>query len=121
MRFYHRNRRDDFHPRSVRTHSRVLLLLAALLLALFLVSFAFGRYGVPVWDVVRILGHRIGVLAEKGLGMLLQRPVHFLPDSVPWTAQMETVVINIPARHLVRRLRSFSEQQAGALRPRHSP
>ena len=95
MRFYHRNRRDDFHPRSVRTHSRVLLLLAALLLALFLVSFAFGRYGVPVWDVVRILGHRIGVLAEKGLGMLLQRPVHFLPDSVPWTAQMETVVINI--------------------------
>ena len=95
MRFYHRNRRDDFHPRSVRTHSRVLLLLAALLFALFLVSFAFGRYGVPVWDVVRILGYRIGVLAEKGLGMLLQRSVHFLPDSVPWTAQMETVVINI--------------------------
>ena len=32
-----------------------LMVLAAVLLALFLVSFVLGRYDVPLWQVVRIL------------------------------------------------------------------
>ena len=75
--------------------SRMLFLLALFLLALFLASFAFGRYGVPIWDVARILVYRCAALVEDGLSWLLQRTVAFLPETVPWAAQMETVVINI--------------------------
>lgn len=81
--------------RGARFRSRVLPLLVLLLLVLFLASFAFGRYGVPIWDVARILAYRAAALVEDGLGWLLRRPVEFLPDTAPWTAQMETAVINI--------------------------
>lgn len=69
--------------------------LAAALLLLFCISFLIGRYGVPVTDALRILGHRVALLLERGLSSLLGRPLSFLPETVRWTEQMETVVINI--------------------------
>lgn len=54
-----------------------LLLMCALLLALFLFSFSIGRYGVPLKEVVRIFLSKIFPLQQT------------------WTAEMETVVINI--------------------------
>ncbi len=56
---------------------RMLALLGAALLAVFLFSFAIGRYGVPVGQVVRILISRV------------------IPLEQTWTDQMETAVINI--------------------------
>ena len=89
-----RKNREHF-AESKTKRARVLWLLALLLFAVFLGSFALGRYGVSAWDVVRILAYRAAAFVEQGLGALLQRPVHFLPESIPWTAQMETAVINI--------------------------
>ena len=54
-----------------------LLLMCALLLALFLFSFSIGRYGVSLKEVVRIFLSKIFPLRQT------------------WTAEMETVVINI--------------------------
>ncbi len=56
---------------------RMLLLLAAILVAASLFSFSLGRYGVPSGNVLRILFSRILPLAET------------------WTPEMETVVLNI--------------------------
>lgn len=95
MHVSHKNRSIKPHQRCMHTPSRMLFLLALFLFALFLASFAFGRYGVPVWDVARILVYRCAALVEDGLSWLLQRTVAFLPETVPWAAQMETVVINI--------------------------
>ncbi len=54
-----------------------LCVLAAVLLAVFIASFTLGRYGVPVLQVLRILIDRV------------------IPLEHTWTAEMETVVINI--------------------------
>ena len=73
-----------------------LAALGALLLAVFLLSFCLGRYGVPLGQVVRILLYRLGA----ALGGLLDRlpgvdvgPL--FPMEATWTGQMETVVMQI--------------------------
>ena len=63
---------------------RALLILGLVLLMLFLVSFSLGRYGVPPWQVVKILLARFLELFV-GRGALHRT----------WTREMETVVINI--------------------------
>lgn len=54
-----------------------LIVLAAVLLALFLLSFVLGRYDVPLWQVVRILLSRV------------------LPLEETWTANMAVAVLNV--------------------------
>ena len=54
-----------------------LMVLAAVLLALFLVSFVLGRYDVPIWQVVRILLSRV------------------VPLTQTWTGNMEIAVLNL--------------------------
>ena len=63
--------------RGVKRPMRMLLLLCGVLIAVFLLSFSLGRYGVPAGQVVRILLSRI------------------LPLEVTWTPEMQTVVWNI--------------------------
>ncbi len=70
----------------------VLLLSGAVLVLVFLFSFSIGRYGVPALEVVRILFHRL--LTLTGLDRVL-------PMAVTWTAEMETVVINIRLPRIV--------------------
>ena len=70
----------------------VLLLSGAVLIAVFLLSFTFGRYGVPFFTVVRILFHKLWALI--GLDRIW-------PAAVTWTAEMETVVINIRLPRIV--------------------
>lgn len=55
----------------------MLLIIAAVLVGIVLISFSLGRYSVPVGQVVRILIDRVIPLAQT------------------WTGEMETVVINI--------------------------
>ncbi len=71
---------------TAKRRATVLLLSGAALLAVFLLSFSLGRYGVPVVQVIRILFHK--AWASVGLDRVL-------PMTVTWTAEMETVVINI--------------------------
>ena len=54
-----------------------LMVLAAVLLALFLVSFVLGRYDVPLWQVVRILLSKV------------------LPLEATWSANMAVAVLNV--------------------------
>ena len=54
-----------------------ILAMGALFLATFLLSFSLGRYGVPIKEVIRIFLHKL------------------IPLRQTWTAEMETVVINI--------------------------
>ena len=54
-----------------------IVVLAAVLLALFLVSFVLGRYDVPLWQVVRILLSKV------------------LPLEATWTANMAVAVLNV--------------------------
>ena len=54
-----------------------IAVLAAALLALFLLSFVLGRYDVPIWQVVRILLSRL------------------LPLEQTWTGNMATAVLNV--------------------------
>lgn len=68
---------DTQHTKQEKRAKRSLLILGLLLLAAFLISFSFGRYGVPFREVSRILLHKL------------------LPLDVTWTKQMETAVINI--------------------------
>jgi len=71
---------DNGHKREKRTpldSGQVIFLLAVLLLTVFLISFSLGRYGVPLSQVVKILIDRV------------------VPLNQTWTAEMETVVINI--------------------------
>lgn len=70
----------------------VLLISGAVLFAAFLLSFTIGRYGVPFFGVVRILAYRVWSLIG------LQR---VFPMPVAWTAEMETVVINIRLPRIV--------------------
>jgi len=61
----------------------ILLILAAVLLALFLLSFVLGRYDVPLWQVVRILADR--ALRGLHLGALQQT----------WSDNMAIAVLQI--------------------------
>ncbi len=70
----------------------MLLISGAALLFAFLLSFSIGRYGVPALQVIRILFHRF--LTLTGLDRVL-------PTTVTWTAEMETVVINIRLPRIV--------------------
>ena len=70
----------------------MLLISGAALLFAFLLSFSIGRYGVPIVQVIRILFHRLWELV--GLDRVL-------PTTVTWTAEMETVVINIRLPRIV--------------------
>lgn len=63
---------------AARRAARVLYILLLLLLTLFLLSFVFGRYDVPVFQVARILLHRMFTGIEPN-----------------WEKNMETAVINI--------------------------
>ena len=54
-----------------------IVVLAAVLLALFLVSFVLGRYDVPIWQVVRILLSKV------------------LPLEATWSANMAVAVLNV--------------------------
>lgn len=83
-----RRTRDNGTKRRVTA----LLLSGAALLTVFLLSFSIGRYGVPVHAVVRILFHRLWTLI--GLDRVL-------PMAVTWTAEMETVVLNIRLPRIV--------------------
>lgn len=64
-------------PSADRRVALRIALLAAALLALFLLSFALGRYAVPLGDVARILLSRV------------------FPMEPTWPAAMETVVLNV--------------------------
>ncbi len=69
---------------SSRTNPAVrIALMGVLLLAVFLFSFSIGRYGVPVKEVVRIFLGRIFPLQQT------------------WSAEMETVVLNIRLPRIV--------------------
>ena len=73
-----------------RKARRALLILGLVLVALFLLSFSLGRYRVPPAQVVKILFARF---LELFTGReVLQRT---------WTAQMETVVVNIRLPRIV--------------------
>ena len=61
-----------------RKNRIILLLMAALLVICILASFSFGRYPVPLHELLGILGSKLG-----------------LPIEQFWTKQMETAVWNI--------------------------
>lgn len=88
---------DTARPLRPRRPGRMLLLLTAVLLLVFLASFSLGRYGVPVKEVMRILVSRV------------------VPLTNTWTPQMETAVINIRLpRILIACLVGCSLSAAGA-------
>ena len=66
--------------------SAILLGSAGILLVLFLASLTFGRYSVPLPDVIKILWHRLWTLT--GLNRIL-------PMAATWTDAMEKTVISI--------------------------
>ena len=76
--------------RSRRTAA--LLISGGVLLVLFLVSLTLGRYRVPLFDVVRILFHRLWTAV--GLDRVLPMPV-------TWTDAMEKAVIEIRLPRIV--------------------
>lgn len=65
------------HNAAHRHAVKALWAMAAILFGVFLFSFSLGRYGVPTGEVLRVLASRV------------------LPVSQTWTAQMQTVVLNI--------------------------
>lgn len=69
-----------------KRRAAVLLMSTGLLFVLFFVSLTFGRYSVPLFDVVKILWHRLWTLT--GLDRVL-------PMTVSWTEAMEKTVISI--------------------------
>lgn len=76
-------------PISNHHHGRMLWILGAVLLALFLLSFRMGRYGVSTADTCRILLNRL-------LELLSQIPgVPALSLEKTWTDAMEAAVINV--------------------------
>ncbi len=77
-----RNRRTTASDRPAKRVGGLALLGVALLIT-FLVSFCFGRYGVPVGELVKILLGR------------------FLPVARTWTDAMEAVVFNIRMPRIV--------------------
>ena len=69
-----------------KRRAAVLLMSTVLLFVLFFVSLTFGRYSVPLPDVIKILWHRLWTLT--GLDRVL-------PMTVSWTEAMEKTVISI--------------------------
>ena len=63
--------------------SRILPLLGAALLLVFLLSFSLGRYGVPLEQVFRILWGQL------------------FPAEITWTTQMETAVVQLRLPHIL--------------------
>ncbi len=61
----------------------IIVILAALLIVCFLVSFSIGRYGVPIGQVMKILAGKI------------------FPLEMTWAQEMEIVVINIRLPRIV--------------------
>jgi iron complex transport system permease protein len=72
--------------RKNRRKAAVLWIGAGVLLVLFAVSLTFGRYGVSVIDVVRILFYRLW----KAIGLHSVWPVE-----IGWTAKAEAAVVNV--------------------------
>jgi len=77
MPLFHRKTTKEQQECTKRSPVRVLWLLSAILFAAFLLSYSIGRYGVPVSEVIRIFLSRI------------------FPMEHTWTAEMQTVVLNI--------------------------
>ena len=69
-----------------KRRAAVLLMSTVLLFVLFFVSLTFGRYSVPLPDIIKILWHRLWTLT--GLDRVL-------PMTVSWTEAMEKTVISI--------------------------
>ncbi len=69
--------KNTLQTRSSRRATIIICIIAALLAAVFLLSFVLGRYDVPIADVVRILFSRI------------------FPMEPTWAKNMEIAVINI--------------------------
>lgn len=92
--------------RERKRRTAVLLISGGVLFALFLVSLTFGRYRVPILDVIRILFHKLW--AGVGLDRVL-------PMTVTWTDAMKKAVIDIRLpRVLMAMLVGCSLSAAGA-------
>ena len=92
--------------RERKRRTAVLLISGGVLFALFLVSLTFGRYRVPILDVIRILFHKLW--AGVGLDRVL-------PMTVTWTDAMKKAVIDIRLpRVLIAMLVGCSLSAAGA-------
>ena len=90
-----RKNRENF-AESKTKRARVLWLLTLLLFAVFLGSFALGRYGVSACDVVRILAYRAAALVEHGPGA----PLHALQFSeTPMDGAEETAASTSACAH----------------------
>ncbi len=97
MPFFYRKATSEQPDRPGKKPARILWGLFAILFAAFLFSFSIGRYGVPVSEVVRIFLSRI------------------FPMEQTWTAEMQTVVLNIRLpRILIACLVGCSLSAAGA-------
>ena len=70
----------------------VLLAAAGVLFVLFLVSLTLGRFAVPLFEVIRILFHKVWALI--GLDRVW-------PMRVTWTAFMENAVVNVRLPRIV--------------------
>ena len=81
-----------------KRRAAVLLMSTVLLFVLFFVSLTFGRYSVPFFDVIKILGHRRWTLT--GLDRVL-------PMTVSWTEAMEKA-----RAILIRHLEGYTIQEA---------
>lgn len=68
---------------SKQKSAAILIILGAVLAALFLASFVMGRYDVPLWQVVRILTDRV------------LRALHLGGLAVTWEENMAVAVCNI--------------------------
>ncbi len=79
---------ESANRRGMGRRAAVLLAAGGALLVLFLVSLAFGRYPVPLFDVVRILWHRFWKLFG-------------LSSPVTWTVNMENAVVNVRLPRIV--------------------
>ncbi len=71
------------HGNGITKPARIVIYLMLLLIIVFISSFCFGRYNVNLHELLRILANRV------------------IPLEHTWTAEMETVVINIRLPRIV--------------------
>ncbi len=76
-------KKQDRNEQSGKKQTQRIALLGIILLGVFMLSFSIGRYGVSVSEVVRIFLGRI------------------FPMTQTWTAEMQTVVLNIRLPRIV--------------------
>lgn len=76
-------KKQDRNEQSGKKQTQRIALWGIILLGVFMLSFSIGRYGVPVSEVVRIFLGRI------------------FPMTQTWTAEMQTVVLNIRLPRIV--------------------